>query len=776
MQGTHGGTYFPGWPEWESQTPVDLHRLLTNLFTICAGGGANKCEITATRPLHYSQKAHAVLDWVLRWSCVRPDTCIYDDRDAKDQAFKRAQYFWRLLYRVHDVAAAQVGEAEGEQERLKHEKAERQLSYCLIVLEEIRMVQDHVFKLTQLIANSGDPMVRHVVMASESHRNFLHIMKEPGGDGDNDKRSDYEKLLVYLLQKAFQYNYRKSGDVVYEEQQVHIGNKRYGTRAWKPANFHSSRGAPDDSTLEAFVHVFCSKEECYDMWSKLINLKATSAKLVQYLQVCEDVEFPFLRPMRNILSFRNGILDTAAHELGAFYPYPVAAVQLGPDVVAAKFFDAHVETEWFRLAEVDWMDIKTPLFQGILNYQNWGGVPAENQDAQAEPTLAASHAQKLQNSSRSLQDALDNIIDKLHIVAEGDAPALLAEAESKVEVLLQKIASAREECSVQVRNHTPSSNSAMPGNSLPRDVQKWVYIFMGRMLHKLGLFDAWQIIPLIKGRAGTGKSCIAQIIKHFFAPQDIGVLSSNIEKKFGLQSLMNKFAFICFEMKSSLCLDQAEFQSIVSGEEVSIAIKNHAARTIRWEAPGLLCGNEGPGYQDAQGSIARRMALINFRYKVSDKDSDPNLQQNILDQELAALIVKCNIAYRDTADRHQREDIWKILPKYFKEERRGLQRDTDPLYAAIWDDRRYHLVVRDGGDPQEIYIPFTELLEDYKLRWRDIRATQFPDDLSADRYGTAFEDAGLAVFNGRRMWEGQERFDRYISGLGRKSPETGVVV
>ena len=58
----------------------------------------------------------------------------------------------------------------------------------------------------------------------------------------------------------------------------------------------------------------------------------------------------------------------------------------------------------------------------------------------------------------------------------------------------------------------PSEAEGRPGNrasSFPHTAQRFVYIFMGRMLHALKLHDEWQIIPFLKGRGGSGKSTVA---------------------------------------------------------------------------------------------------------------------------------------------------------------------------------------------------------------------------------------------------------------------------
>lgn len=216
---------------------------------------------------------------------------------------------------------------------------------------------------------------------------------------------------------------------------------------------------------------------------------------------------------------------------------------------------------------------------------------------------------------------------------------------------------------------THQKNRIAQVSRLPREAQRFVYIFMGRMFHQLGLHDQWQIIPFLKGRGGSGKSTIAQVVHMFFEPTDVGILSNNSEKKFGLQPLVDKFMWMCLELKKNVQLDQAEFQSMVSGEDVSIAIKNQVAQAIKWSAPGLLCGNEAPGWIDAQGSIARRIAIINFPRTVQERHIVPELKEKIFQLELAKLIVKCNVAYRSECNTHRKCDIWKILPPYFREER-----------------------------------------------------------------------------------------------------------
>jgi len=287
-------------------------------------------------------------------------------------------------------------------------------------------------------------------------------------------------------------------------------------------------------------------------------------------------------------------------------------------------------------------------------------------------------------------------------------------------------------------------------------------------LHPLNRHDNWQIIPFFKGRAGSGKSTIGQIVKHFYQHQDVGILSNNCEKKFGLQSLLQKYIWVCLEMKKSMSLDQAEFQSMVSGEDVSVAVKNQLAVQLTWDSPGLLCGNEPPSYMDAQGSIARRMAVLNFPFSVRADDAVPDLLQLILERELAALILKCNCAYREICEQHAGSDIWKIMPQYFKEERKRFQMETDPLFGVIHDGSLYELykTTRSANAAREdFYVPFEQILNDYKLRWKDAKGGTHPEELTPEKYGQCFEEAGLETSWCTKRWQGVKKEANYVLGI-----------
>ena len=247
---------------------------------------------------------------------------------------------------------------------------------------------------------------------------------------------------------------------------------------------------------------------------------------------------------------------------------------------------------------------------------------------------------------------------------------------------------------------TPFMHSVMSYQKFSEDVCRWLYVFVGRLCFDTGDLDSWQVIPFLKGIARSGKSTIiTKVCKKFYDNEDVRTLSNNIEKKFGLWSIHDGFMFISPEVKGDLALEQAEFQSMVSGEDVSIARKNEKALSMTWNVPGILAGNEVPGYRDNSGSVLRRLVTWNFGKQVAR--ADPKLDEK-LEGEIPAIMCKCIRAYLEYAQRHNGEDIWNVLPEYFKSVQNEVAKLTNPLQHFLSSEK-----VEYGPDkfvPQKIFV------------------------------------------------------------------------
>jgi hypothetical protein len=270
-----------------------------------------------------------------------------------------------------------------------------------------------------------------------------------------------------------------------------------------------------------------------------------------------------------------------------------------------------------------------------------------------------------------------------------------------------------------------------------------MYVFCGRLCFDVNDLDGWQVIPFIKGIARSGKSTIiTKVCKKFYESEDVKILSNNIEKKFGLDSIHEGFMFISPEVKGDLQLEQAEFQSLVSGEDLSIARKFKAAKSLQWTTPGMLGGNEVPSWKDNSGSILRRIVPWNFGKQVMD--ADPHLDQK-LDLEIPAILCKCVRAYLDYAAKYSAKDIWNVLPQYFKTIQSQVAMVTNTLQHFLASEKVVY-----GPDkccPQRMFISvYTAHCQENNLG---------KPKFNQDVYAGPFSSRELEVRNDTRVYNGQ---------------------
>ncbi len=251
-----------------------------------------------------------------------------------------------------------------------------------------------------------------------------------------------------------------------------------------------------------------------------------------------------------------------------------------------------------------------------------------------------------------------------------------------------------------IKTKCPYFISVMNGQKWPEEVQKWMCILIGRLMYEVGELDNWQVMPYLLGMAGTGKSTIIEnIIKLLYDIEDIGVLSNNVEKKYGVGSLVDKKIFMAPEIKGDFCIDQAELQSMISGESMQLAGKYIGARTVKFTAPGICAGNQTPNFTDNAGSIARRMVVFPFDCKVKKGDTKLGMK---IQKEIAYIIQASNKGYLATIEEHGKTGIWEILPDLFKETQEAMSENTNSLAHFL----KSNLVTfgKDGRDEKGIEL------------------------------------------------------------------------
>ena len=256
-------------------------------------------------------------------------------------------------------------------------------------------------------------------------------------------------------------------------------------------------------------------------------------------------------------------------------------------------------------------------------------------------------------------------------------------------------------------------------------VYMYFLAFIGRLFYRVKKFDNYNIIPLIKGDTGTGKSTVITIIKKMFSPGAVGVLNSNNEFTFGLEAKYEKELLIAHEigdkLTDRLCSDI--FKQMVCGEDISIPRKNKCAIDVTWSVPMFLCSNVHLSYTDNQGSISRRLAIFKFDRYVPNKDI--TLETKIIEYEIPAVIAKCLRAYQLMLEEICSKSFWDVCPNYFHENTREMSEQTDYIYMFltlppgdnVYGDKDVYFMKQEGA-----YM----LLSDFKNRFMNYMRFKHP--------------------------------------------------
>ncbi len=245
---------------------------------------------------------------------------------------------------------------------------------------------------------------------------------------------------------------------------------------------------------------------------------------------------------------------------------------------------------------------------------------------------------------------------------------------------------------------------------------------------------------------------VLKVAKNFYDTQDVGVLSNNIERKFGLSAFYDKCLFLAPEIKSDLAIEQAEFQSVVSGEALQVNVKHKKAFAVEWRVPGALAGNEVPSWADNSGSVQRRVILFEFGRAVLN--GDMKLGEKLV-AEGPAILAKCNRAYLEKAAAYSHVNIWTVLPQYFKNTRDQLAQSVNSVEAFLASTE-----VTLGPD---LYCS----MEDFRAA---LKAFEMSNNYKSKRYDNdffrgPFAKLGVSLERTKKPYKGSNKMRDFVIGV-----------
>ncbi len=332
-------------------------------------------------------RAADTLKWIFAFFNVPPGT-----RRVQPAIFARefdeitAQHteLWTELINVARTQRDAIMDAE-EQDRFakRLEESERRIAYSHEVMFCAGMVWKHLVELLYLQCREGgniyDAAVPARIRISDQRawdvRSMLSDPMPLEQEAGQKKTKDMQLVLEHLLARASHERYRKRGNIVHQQKCVDHCGARYPTSTWVPASFKPQR-SKDESSMESFVLHYCKREYYPLIWEALVRCLPVK-KIIDFMVMCEEPEFPTVYPKRNLLAFRNGIYDTCAGTAGAFYEYG-SNMASSSGQAAAKYFDSILPNEIHQTCcegHDGWWNIDTPLFQSVRRRSRGAAQP-----------------------------------------------------------------------------------------------------------------------------------------------------------------------------------------------------------------------------------------------------------------------------------------------------------------------------------------------------------------------------------------------------------------
>lgn len=303
---------------------------------------------------------------------------------------------------------------------------------------------------------------------------------------------------------------------------------------------------------------------------------------------------------------------------------------------------------------------------------------------------------------------------------------------------------------------TPVFDKILQDQEVPASAMLWVYALFGRLLFPGG-YDNWQVCPFLRGKPGTGKSSIlANVVSRFYEHTDVGVLSDNMEEKFGLSAFHDKKLAIAMEITRGCALKAAEFQSMVSNEAMVVNTKFKTAQSVEaWTTPIVLAGNTTPDWATSSEAAARRIVYVAFNKVV--RNPDPSMKDKLI-AEVGRLILKCAMAYHLVREEVDRRGVWRCIDPWFLEQRERVMASINPMMSFV---RSGKVLVAQGEA-----CDFDEFKGLFKMHCSTNNFKLDKDVLSEEYFESAFERFGIVLGTVREFRQDANRTARWLDGIG----------
>lgn len=156
------------------------------------------------------------------------------------------------------------------------------------------------------------------------------------------------------------------------------------------------------------------------------------------------------------------------------------------------------------------------------------------------------------------------------------------------------------------------------------------------------------------GVPATGKSTVLKLIRHFCGNENISAIQlDDMNKPFGLASIVNKTANIFSDLRKTKMLASDIFKMLADGSPLKINEKFKSEYTYCYTGKLLFGMNEYPDFSNDFEGIERRLIIFTFKnvFKKDDPAYNPTMFEDMsTDECMSALLNKAVKGYKTLID------------------------------------------------------------------------------------------------------------------------------
>lgn len=299
--------------------------------------------------------------------------------------------------------------------------------------------------------------------------------------------------------------------------------------------------------------------------------------------------------------------------------------------------------------------------------------------------------------------------------------------------------------------------SYLTGMGIDPSLHGWLRILMGRMFFPLGERDRWEVMPFVRTNEASEVALAALFIELYrtIVGPNVPSIASGCNTSYSLDALVNGRMGFVLMRDGVMPLEQGDWQSAVSGEEVLVTPsgRSRTAYPRKWATPLMGIGSY-IGYKNDAGTVCRRILMFDAPdATVSGVSELRDMLMTNLDYWLQASVA----AYLTAVHDHDDHDVWGkgVLPEDMHAMRERVREMTNPLHTCLSSGMFTF--------NSSMYMP----LSDFKdLYYEFRRARNLPNQRWVrDHWNNAFQDFKLTIERSQREYHGVKSTTEWLFGI-----------